>query len=394
MKLLVLSFYFTPDLSAGSFRNTALVEALLDQLPDNASIDVITTLPNRYATFSSEAPSFEDKGALRIHRIALPTHQSGMADQSKAFRIFAGKARNIASQNQYDAVYATSSRLMTAALGAIIARSQKAPLYLDIRDIFVDTIGDVLPRKIAFVMKPFFSLIEKWTLAQATSVNLVSPGFREYFQARYPEKSFSYFTNGIDDEFLDITKEEPPLSDDTNEPTILYAGNMGEGQGLHGIIPELARSLEGRARFQLIGDGGRRELLETRLREACVSNVSIEAPVKRNELIRLYQKADILFLHLNDHDAFKKVLPSKLFEYGAMGKPILAGVGGYAADFSRNELENSAVFTPCDATEGVKAFESLTLKTIPREQFVRKFARKNIMADMARDILSLSHHNP
>ena len=69
-------------------------------------------------------------------------------------------------------------------------------------------------------------------------------------------------------------------------------------------------------------------------------------PVKRDELIEIYQSADVLFLHLNDFDAFKKVLPSKIFEYAATGKPIWAGVAGYAAEFITSKIENSAVFFP------------------------------------------------
>ena len=46
---------------------------------------------------------------------------------------------------------------------------------------------------------------------------------------------------------------------------------------------------------------------------------------------------DVLFLHLNDYSAFRKVIPSKIFEYAATGKPIVAGVSGYAAEFLRHE---------------------------------------------------------
>ena len=48
----------------------------------------------------------------------------------------------------------------------------------------------------------------------------------------------------------------------------------------------------------------------------------------------------ILFIHLNAYPAFEKVLPSKIFEYAATGKPILAGVSGYSADFIRNNLKD------------------------------------------------------
>lgn len=97
--------------------------------------------------------------------------------------------------------------------------------------------------------------------------------------------------------------------------------------------------------------------------------------------------ADVLFLHLNDYAAFRKVLPSKLFEYAAMGKPILAGVAGYPADFIKSEIGNAAVFPPCDVEAAMRAFESLDLRCTHREVFVGKYARRNIMRALATDIL-------
>ena len=112
MNILFLSFYYQPDLSAGSFRNTALVKALLAQLPKDSRVDVITTLPNRYSTFSATALEYEEADGVRIHRIALPSHQSGMLDQSKAFLSFSRQASRLTAGKEYDLVYASSSRLM------------------------------------------------------------------------------------------------------------------------------------------------------------------------------------------------------------------------------------------------------------------------------------------
>lgn len=388
MKILILSFYYQPDLCAGSFRATALVRSMLDQLPSDAHIELITTLPNRYNSFTSEAPEFEQHPRLTIHRIALSAHKSGMLDQSKAFMGFAKGALRLCKGKDFDLVFATSSRLMTAALGAYIAKRIKKPLYLDIRDIFVDTVKDVLPKKVARVVKPFFSLVEGWTIRGADKVNLVSAGFLPYFQQRYPVQKYSSFTNGIDDEFIQANSIE--TSQNTSKVlSVVYAGNMGEGQGLHAIIPELARRFSGRLQFKLIGDGGRRQQLVLALEAAGCDNVEILPPVKRDELIKIYKAADVLFLHLNDYEAFRKVLPSKLFEYGALGKPIWAGVAGYAADFMKENLSNAAVFSPCDADEAEASFAGLELVTQPRHDFVEKFARNSIMQKMATDIIAL-----
>src|SRR5690554_6160785 len=112
LNILLLSFYYEPDLCAGSFRNTALVKALLKLMPKGSSVDVITTLPNRYASFSVDAPEKEEHAGLTIQRISLPSHQSGMIDQSKAFIYFAKESVKRTNDKQYDLVYTSSSRLM------------------------------------------------------------------------------------------------------------------------------------------------------------------------------------------------------------------------------------------------------------------------------------------
>jgi hypothetical protein len=276
-------------------------------------------------------------------------------------------------------------------LAAKIARQKSALLYLDIRDIFVDTIKDVLPPFVALTCKPLFSCLERFAINRADKVNLVSEGFSEYFKIRYPKQLFSYFSNGIDAEFqkitsVDFTKRKNPQT----LLTVLYAGNVGEGQGLHAILPDLALKLRGRVVFKVIGDGGRRDALCKAIAELGVDNIVMHPPVTRSVLIDEYAKADILFLHLNDYDAFEKVLPSKIFEYAAMGKPIWAGVSGFAAKFIHAEVGNSAVFYPCDIGSALVALNGLDIKDSPRPEFLHKFSRARIMDSMAFDILSLS----
>lgn len=391
--MLILSFYFRPDLSAGSFRATALVESLLQRMSPDAHIDVFTTLPNRYASFSAEAPAREDAPGVSIRRFALGRHESGMADQSMAFASFARQVRDAVASEHYDVVFATSSRLMTAVLGAWVARRKKAKLYLDIRDIFADTIKDVLPAAFAGFAKHMFTALEGRALRRADRVNLVSAGFLPYFRERYPKQRFSCFTNGIDNDFLNAgpTGRQPsPQWAGPGTIRVLYAGNLGEGQGLHRIVPALARMVGPRTQFVIIGDGGRRRALEAAVSAAGLANVEIKSPVGREALKAAYRAADVLFLHLNDFPAFRKVLPSKVFEYAAMGKPILAGVGGYAAAFVRSEVPNSAVFDPCDVEGAVRALASLTLEDAPREAFLTRYARSTLSAQLADDVLALA----
>jgi glycosyltransferase involved in cell wall biosynthesis len=169
---------------------------------------------------------------------------------------------------------------------------------------------------------------------------------------------------------------------------ILYAGNIGEGQGLHNIIPKLASALSSEYIFRIIGDGGRRNNLQSLTKD--MENVQLIAPVNRAELIIEYQKADILFLHLNDYEAFYKVLPSKIFEYASTGKPILAGVAGFSASFLASEVKsNVAIFQPGNADEAILSLKTLCMGCSDRSNFIYNYARSSIMKEMANNIISV-----
>ncbi len=393
MKILILSFYYEPDLCAGSFRCKALVDALQEKLDSDSCIDIVTTRPNRYASFNVTAPEMEVNGNTRIFRIALPAHQSGMLDQSKAFLHYYFNAMKIARNEKYDLVFATSSRLFTAFLGSRYATKYKLPLYLDIRDIFVDTIEDMLPKFAKIFIVPVLKLIERATFIPATRVNLVSPGFLPYFKAKYPTLDYDPYTNGIDEVFYENAMSPNVNSGKANGETktiVLYAGNVGESQGLHNIVPGLAECLQDEnCIIRVIGDGGRKAKLVDLIEQKKCTNVELLPPITRQELVEEYKQADILFCHLNDAKAFEKVLPSKVFEYAAFNKPIIAGVSGQAAQFLKENLSCSEVFTPCNAQSAYAAFKAIGAGKIDNSQFLEKYRRRNIMSEMANSVISV-----
>ena len=389
-KVLLLSFFYPPDLSAGSFRAEALVDALCERAVGEIDIDVLTTQPNRYHSHASEALALEEQGCVHIRRLQLPVHKSGFVDQAKAFAAFALQANRIAGEARYDVVVATSSRLMTAVLGSWIARRQRARLYLDIRDIFVENVRELFAASFGKPLAFVFGVLERWAIGRADKVNLVSAGFLGYFQPRYPKQRFSLHSNGVDDDFLDFPVAVPAEKAPGKPLRIMYAGNIGDGQGLHLIIPALAQRLGARANFCIVGAGGRLQALRDAVTGADLSNVQLIPPVERGRLLDMYGQADVLFLHLNDFSAFRRVLPSKLFEYAATGKPILAGVAGFAADFVRTEVTNAEVFAPCDLEGAIAAMEKLSLEPKARPGFVERFSRRRIMGAMASDVLDLA----
>jgi len=385
MRILYLTFYFEPDLSAGSFRNSSLVKELSASLGPTDQITVVTTMPNRYSSFSEEAVPYEKSGNTEVFRIKLPHHKSGFKDQAVAFKTYFFNSLKITRHQQYDLVFASSSRIFTAFLGSYISRKKKIPLYLDIRDIFVDTMKDIIKsRLIKFPLLLFLNIIEKYTFSHAAHINLISEGFKPYFE-KYLKPKYSFFTNGIDAEFHN-------LPESTNLPEgeliITYAGNIGEGQGLHKIIPGAAALLGQGYKFRIIGDGGKKNALLDQIQESKISNVEIIPPVSRKELIEYYNQSHFLFLHLNDYKAFEKVLPSKIFEYGATDKPIIAGVSGFASNFITARLTNYILFSPGDVESFVQQVKKYHFKFLKRTSFKENFARENINKEMAASIIN------
>lgn len=385
-KILYLSFYFEPDLCAGSFRNSPLARELAKQVSGVADIHVITTLPNRYSSFSAEAPRHETMDNLHIDRISLPRHQSGFKDQIFAFWHYYKAVKAITRDQSYDLVFASSSRLFTAYLGYTIARKQQVPLYLDIRDIFTDTLNDVIPNKLVkMALLPVLRIIESMAFNYANHINLISAGFKGYF-AKYTRPEYSCYTNGIDQEFIQSENFEDVLA--PSPITITYAGNIGEGQGLHKIIPQAARLLGNGYHFRVIGDGGARKLLEEAILQEKVTNVTIERPVKREELLEIYKRSHYLFMHLNDYSAFEKVLPSKVFELGAFPRPVIAGVNGYARTFIEQNLPNAILIRPVNPKELFEKIKDYNYQIENRQRFIESFDRKQINAEMAASISS------
>ncbi len=84
-------------------------------------------------------------------------------------------------------------------------------------------------------------------------------------------------------------------------------------------------------------------------------------------------------------------MPSKIFEYGAFNKPIIAGVSGFASEFIRDNLQNYILFEPTDVNDMVNQIKAFKITDMDRTDFIEKFARESIIKKMANSILTIRH---
>jgi glycosyltransferase involved in cell wall biosynthesis len=389
MKILILSFYYPPDLGAGSFRAQSIVETLSAVKKNKKfEIQVLTTQPNRYASYKPKLGKYQKTKDNSIFRMNIPKHSSGMFDQAISFFYYALQVNKFCKKNEFDLIFATSSRLMTGFLGAYLSRVHKKKLYLDIRDIFTDSTTNIPSKKYIQIFNPIFRIIESFTFNEASRISVVSQRFIKKIKIIAPKSKIKVFTNGIDEDFLRVKTYNLPKNLKKSRFEILYAGNIGIGQGLHTILPKISKKFRTKIKITVVGDGSAKKMLIKRIKDENIKNIKILNPVNRQKLIEYYKNANALFIHLSDYDAHLRVLPSKLFEYGATGKPIIAGVKGYAKEFLKKELVGAFTFNPGNIIEFEKILKEQIKKpkTYNRKSFCKKFSRKIIINELCNDI--------
>jgi glycosyltransferase involved in cell wall biosynthesis len=104
----------------------------------------------------------------------------------------------------------------------------------------------------------------------------------------------------------------------------LYAGNMGHPNDIESIV-DTARSLREHTglHFIFLGSGVKRKLLETRVSEFLLDNVTILDPRPRSDQNEFLNACDIALVSLV-RDMVGVSMPSRTYNILAAGKPILA----------------------------------------------------------------------
>ena len=342
-------------------------------------------------------PKYEKSANIKIVRFYTPEHNNSFYRQFISYCFFFAKTLKYAYINRarYNCIFSTSSRLGTGVLGYVISLITKRPLSLDIRDVFSDNLRSLkfFNSFIGQILINVFRIIEKQIISHARWVNFVSPGFLNYRHIKRLNKNINLYTNGIDEIFIKNRNNTFNLREYKNKKTsiiITYAGNLGLGQGLEMIVLPLASYFKNKIFIQLIGDGSSVNLIKEGIRNKGIKNIILIPPVDRSRLIDYYNNSDMFLLQLNNTSAFKKVLPSKIFDYGSFDKPILAGVKGVANSFIKKNLPHACLFEPGDVNPPIKYIESIIkngLPSINNDDFVKKYSRSNIMDRMLQSII-------
>lgn len=231
-----------------------------------------------------------------------------------------------------DVIVATSPQFFTAVGGWLASRFKRKPWVMEVRDLWPASIKAIRVVQYPWMIR-VLERIEMYLYRSASRVVVVTDSFREDLVSRNidPDK-IEVIKNGVMlDQFVPRRKDEDlvRLFGLENKFVVGYIGTHGLAHGLDFIL-DCATEVAEDIHFLFIGDGAEKERLCKLKDKLGLTNVTILPPVAKPAVMRYISITDIALVPLRLSDTFKTVLPSKIFENAAMGKPILLGVEGEA----------------------------------------------------------------
>jgi len=349
MRIAYLTQWFDPE--PGVIKGPRFVRALEAA---GHEVTVVTGFPNYpggrlYPGYRMRPIARERIDGVSVVRLPLyPSHDASSLRRALNFFSFflSLLAYCLMRRTRYDLAYVYHPPITVGLAAALAGAVRRLPFVLEIQDLWPDTIGATGmggARGIARLLDP----VCRFVYARAAGIIVQSAGMRRALIARgVPPARISVVRNWAD---IDTMPASPPSARDGGRLTIVYGGNFGRAQALATVI-DAAVLVERRrrdVRILLYGDGIDASMLHDQALRTGVSILEFRSRVPLSEIVEIFAGADALLLHLAADPLFGITIPSKTQFYLAMGRPIIAGIAGEAADLLR-ESGAALVVPPMD----------------------------------------------
>ncbi len=210
-----------------------------------------------------------------------------------------------------------------------------APFVFEVRDLWPESILAVEAMKENLIVKGL-KLVARYLYNHCDRIVTVGQGYKQEIAARYginPEKMVSV-PNGIDTDTFQPLPRDNAIRKEYGwgeKFVVLYLGTHGMAHALHAVL-DTASALRDRGDivFVFIGEGAEKENLKRRAAEKQLTNVQFIDQQAKQRVPYFYAACDVGLVTLRDTPLFQSVLPSKLFEYLGMERPVIISVGGEA----------------------------------------------------------------
>lgn len=335
MRILIVSQYFPPDITAAAFRiyDTA---KLLTQ--NEHEVCVITAYPHKAQAVDGNADGLDFSPVIVRRSKIIKIGSGGLKNYLKHYLSFMFNSIWVGLRQRLrgwkpDIIWASSPPLFVGLSGHILSVLLRCPLVLDIRDIWPDSAVSASQISANSFAYRFGKKMERYLYNRASRITCVAEPMRQYIAAKTNTR-VSVVYNGVLEQISNESPRPSHFSTESNtHKTILYAGNLGRVQQLDLLIMAYAELLEhGHLKdwcIRLLGAGAMADHLKSLVLQLHLQEkVFIDPPVTREVTMQKLEVSDLLFISLLPDEVLTMTIPSKLFDYMLAAKPILGGISG------------------------------------------------------------------
>lgn len=338
MRIIIVSQHFWPETMPINAVATAFVRL-------GAEVRVLTGKPNYpdgpvFPGYRAWGVSAECWQGVAVHRVPLvPRGRGGAVRLAINYASFIASAALFGpaavpwARADVVLVFGTSPFLQALA-GWTIARAKRARLVAWVQDLWPEGLAET-----GFVRSPVLldtvGRAVAWIYRRSDLVLVQSPAMLAVVRARAGSTPVEVaLTPGPVASGGDRSARLPiELAPGFN---IVFAGNLGQVQALPTVLDAAERlgDLPG-VRFVLVGSGRMQAELRRTIARRGLRNVDFVGRFPAEDVAAILSQAEALLLTLARGTALAMTIPSKLAEYLAAGRPIVAAVDGEAAHIVR-----------------------------------------------------------
>lgn len=365
MRILILSQWFTPE---PFFKGLSFARALRER---GHEVHVLTGFPNYpegrlYQGYHLSVHHVETRDGIRIHRVPLyASHNGNPLHRIANYTSFAISSAFLgpAVMTKADVAYVYHPPA-TVALAAMMLRFVRGiPYVYDVQDLWPDTLAatGMLTNRVAL------ALVGLWCESAyrlAARIIVLSPGFKKALIERgVPPKKIEVIYNWCEEDAVRKAVPELKTAQElglAGKFNIVFAGTMGKAQSLSSVLDGagLIQNELPQVQFVFVGGGIEVESLKSQAAISGLRNVLFLPRRPPNEIGEILGLADALLVHLADDSLFRITVPSKTQAYMSVGRPILMGVKGDAADLV-NTARAGMCFEPANPNSLLQAIRSI-----------------------------------
>jgi len=348
MRLLFISDNFPPEVNAPATRTW---EHCLEWVKDGIDVTVITCFPNFpegkiFRGYRNKLYSIEFLEGIRIVRVfTYITANKGFIKRTIDYISFGVAACVSGLFVKTDLIVATSPQFFAAVWARRLAFVKRRPWVMEVRDLWPESVKSVGAISNEWLLV-YFRWLELRLYRSASCIVTLTDSFKEHISSRGidPAKVF-VIKNGANLALFRPKEKNLILSDKLGldgKFVVGFIGTLGMAHKLDFIIEAASKIRDPDIHFLFIGAGAERENLEAIIKKAKPLNVSMYGMIPKDQVPDYLSIVDVSLINLRKSENFKTVLPSKIFESSAMGKPILLGVDGEARKLV--ELYSAGIF--------------------------------------------------